>query len=1142
MRRIAVLMLLVSAALIGQEFRATIVGRVTDASGAVITGARVVVTNTETNTKTSTSTTGTGDYVVPALQPGLYRIAVQHPGFKAYVRDGILLQVQDRPTIDVKLNPGDIATSVTVTAEVPLLETTTASRGEVVSQREVADMPLNGRNVFTLATLTAGVTFTERGASNSFIRTTGMDAMSAMSISGGEARNNETVLDGVPIAGGNGTIQYVPSVEATQEFKVQTNSFDAELGRFTGGVINATTKSGTNRVHGVAYEFMRNSVFNARDTFATDKPQFGYNLFGGSLGGPVYIPKLYNGKNRTFFFMNYEGSREGVPRSANYSVPTANQRAGDFSDTYTRLSNGQAAPLLIYDPDTLHLEGKVSVRDPFPGNRIPTERLNPVAASTMKFYPLPNTQGDSITAANNWRMAYKDGVRDDGAVVRLDHRLNDRHQIFGRYSYRYSFVGMNNVNPMNFLLGTINERPSHGVSIDDTYMISPTTVLNIRAGFSRLSQFNPSNSFGFDSTTLGFVPEFVNNLDVKAFPVFNISGYQTLGRVPLNLNAHETYSLRGGVTKITRGHSLRIGAEARVLRSNINSPATDAGGSFTFNNAFTRGPNATKASTTSGSSLASLLLGVAASGSVSKTAGDAGQVPYYGFYVQDDWRLTPSVTLNVGLRYEFEGLNTERHDRYNRGFDFSVDSPIAAAARAAYANSPISDISADQFQVKGGLGFAGINGASRGVTDRDFNNIAPRIGISWKPFSRTVFRGGYGIFYGATSQLSELKQGFTQSTPFVASLNEGLAPQDRLTNPFPNGILSPAGSSLGLMTYVGQSASFVDLNRQNPSAHQFQFGVQHELRGGVLVEATYAGNITHALPVSVALNDYPKKYRDQAYQEYLATGSNPLQTSVANPFYGLVSVGNLTGKTTSRGQLLRPYPQFTGLTNVNRSIGSSRYDSFQLKVTKRMSKGLSFRASYTSSKTLLRNRYLNAQDTDLAKELASYDIPQRLVISGTWALPFGTKGSMSHGAAGFAGQLIKGWQLNVIYMANGGIPLAITGAESVGRSAKLDSSERSIWRWFDTSAFRLRETLEYVRTARLPDVRSHGRNNFNTSLFRTIPVAERVKLQIRAESFNTFNRPEYEVPDMTFGGPAFGTVSTSNIFARQLQLGARLIW
>ncbi|MEB2363085.1 MAG: TonB-dependent receptor [Bryobacterales bacterium] len=1145
MRRSILLLLPFAAALFGQEFRATIVGRVSDSSGAVIAGARVTATNVDTNTNTNATTTATGDYVIPGLQPGRYRLTVQTPGFKAYIQDGITLQVQDRPAIDVTLEPGEVTTTVTVAAETPLLETSTASRGEVVSQREVESMPMNGRNVFMLGTLTAGVTFTARGAGNSFIRTTSTDGMSSIAVSGGEPRNNEAVLDGISTQGANGTIQFVPSVEATQEFKVQTNNFDAELGRFTGGVVNATTKSGTNQVHGVLYEFLRNSVLNARDTFAGSKPQFGYNLFGGSLGGPVYLPKLYDGRNRTFFFFNYEGSREGVPRSANYSVPTLAQRKGDFSTTFVRLSNGQPQALTIYDPDTTRLVGNINMRDPFPGNVIPGNRINPVAANTMKFYPDPNVPGDPITAANNWRMAYKDPVLDNGVVARIDHRISDRHQIFGRYTWRYSFVGSNSANPMNVLLGTSNNRPSHGIAVDDTYTLNPTTVLNIRAGFSRLSQFNPSNSYGFDAKTLGFAPQFVNALEVPAFPTFTISGYQTLGRSPLSKNAHDSYSVRGGINKITGSHSLRAGAEARVLRSNILSPASNAAGTFAFNNAFTRGPNASAASTTTGSSLASLMLGLAASGSVSKTAGDSGQVPYYGIYIQDDWRIASSLTVNLGLRYEWEGANTERYDRYNRGFFFDVDSPIAAAVKAAYALNPIPEISPDQFQVRGGLGFAGVNGAPRAVTDIDRNNLAPRVGISWKPFSKTVIRGGYGIFYGATTQLSELKQGFSQSTPFVASVNEGLTPENRLTNPFPDGILEPRGAALGLMTYVGQGASFVNLNRQNPAAQQFQFGIQRELPAGVLVEAAYAGNITHALPVNVSLNHVPKQYQDTARELFLQTKRNYLSDTFPNPFRGLVETG-LTGSTVSRTQLLRPYPQFTSLTNVNDSIGSSRYDSLQIKFTKRMSKGLMFRASYTNSKTLERRRYLNAQDRDegldLTQELVTYDIPQRVVVSGLWELPFGPGKPIFNSPQSFTGKLIEGWQLNVVYTAQGGIPLVISGAESVGRSAEIGSSERNIWNWFDRSAFRIRDTLEYVATSRLPDLRSHGRNNVDLSLFKNVVLAEQLKLQVRIESFNAFNRPEYNVPDMTFGGPAFGTISTTNIFARQFQFGLRLVW
>jgi hypothetical protein len=293
--------------------------------------------------------------------------------------------------------------------------------------------------------------------------------------------------------------------------------------------------------------------------------------------------------------------------------------------------------------------------------------------------------------------------------------------------------------------------------------------------------------------------------------------------------------------------------------------------------------------------------------------------------------------------------------------------------------------------------------------------------------------------------------------------------------------------------------------------------------------------------VSVSLNHVPKQYQDYARELNLQTGRNYLTDSFSNPFRGLVATG-LTGATTTRTQLLRPYPQFTGLTNMNDSIGTSRYDSFQLKFTKRMAKGLMFRASYTNSKNLERRRYLNAQDAELTQELVTYDIPQRLVISGLWELPFGPGKPLFNSARGFAGKAIQGWQLNVVYAAQGGIPLVITGAESVGRSAKIDSSEQNVWNWFDRSAFRIRDTLEYVGTARLPDVRTHGRNNFDLSLFKTIALAERLKLQVRIEGFNIFNRPEYNAPDTTFGGPAFGTVTTTNMFARQFQVALRLVW
>lgn len=435
---------LLSVTIAAQEFRATINGRVSDASGAAVVGAQVIVINLDTNAVNRAVSSDSGDYVIPALQPGRYRLEVEASGFKKAVRDNLTLEVLARPTIDVAMEPGALTDTITVTADASRLETADASRGEVITGRTLVDLPLNGRNAFALAALVPGVNFTLRGQASTFLRTTANNGISGASLSGAQPRFNEALLDGVPNTGSDGLIQFVPSVDATQEFKVQTNAFDAEFGRFAGGVINASIKSGTNDWHGTLFEFLRNSKLNARDPFATNIPQFGYNLFGGSVGGPVYLPRfgeggkaVYHGQNRTFFFFNYEGSREGVPRAFVSTVPTLLERQGDFSQTFVRQANGTAAPVVIYDPARTRQVGTAFVRDAFFGNKIPAARINPIAANLINLFPLPNAAGDSITKANNYLLSFKDPVFDNGLVARIDHRFSERHSIFGRFSKRH---------------------------------------------------------------------------------------------------------------------------------------------------------------------------------------------------------------------------------------------------------------------------------------------------------------------------------------------------------------------------------------------------------------------------------------------------------------------------------------------------------------------------------------------------------------------------------------------------------------------------------------------------------------------------------------------------------------------------------
>lgn len=1138
--RLTLSVLLFCFGLMAQDFRATITGRVTDTSGAVIPEAKIVATNIETGATASTVSTESGDYTIPALPPGPYKLEAEVTGFKRYVRQGITLEVQSRPQIDMTLEPGDVATSVSVTAEAPLLETSSASRGGVISGRTLVDLPLNGRNAFALAGLEPGVNFTARGQASTFLRTTANNGFSSFSFSGGQLRSNESLLDGVPNTGTDGLVQYVPSVDATQEFKVQTNSFDAEYGRFTGGVINAAIRSGTNELHGTLFHFVRNSYWNARDPFARNIPQFGYNLFGGSAGGPVRIPKVYDGKNRTFWFFNYEGSREGVPRANVSTVPTELQRIGDFSQTFVR-SGGRLVPVNIHDPLTTRQQGSTYVRDQFPGNRIPVSRMDPIARRLMELYPTPNSPGEEGTGANNYLLSFKDPVSDNGYVFKVDHRFSDRYAMFARYSWRRFSVGRQGAF-MNEVTGDSEKRDAPGVAFDNTITLNPTTVLNLRYGLSRFTIQAQSDNFGTDMTALGFPPSFVNQLTVSAIPAITVSnGYTTLsGANKLNRAAEDSHTLKGSLIKVLGRNTIRTGVEFRLLNSNIGSLGNAAAGSFSFDQGFTRGPNPQIAAVNSGFGLASFLLGYAQSGSVANNAATADRTSYWGFYIQDDIRFSSKLTLNVGLRYEFEGPYTERYNRLNRGFDFRAASPIEDAVRANYNANPLPEVPASQFDVKGGLLFAGVNGVPTSLSDLDTNNISPRIGIAYQFAPSTVFRAGYGIFYGASTQTAESRNGFSVSTPFVGSIDGGLTPANTLSDPFPQPLQQPSGAEGGLMTLAGQGIGFTSIDRRQPMAHQYSFGLQRQLRWSTVLEATYVGSIGNDLPVSRQLNAIPEEFRAAAERTFLETGRNTLTEPVTNPFFGVIASGPLAGRTVSRGQLLRPYPQFTSITGNSLPLGSSRYDSLQLKATKRFSAGFSFTASYAFSKQLERTDYLNDQDTELARQLSEFDIPQRLVLSTAYELPFGPGRALLSTSSGFLARLVEGFQVNVLYQAQSGIPISVSGAESIGRSAEIDNS--TVNEWFDTSAFRLRQPLELVRTSRLPDVRSAGKNNFDLSLFKTTQLTETVRLQFRAEAFNALNRPEWSSPNGAFGNANFGRVTSANTFARQLQFALKLIF
>ncbi len=1135
------LCLCLSALAGAQDFRAIVTGRVSDGSGAAVPGARVTATNIESGGTSLGVTNESGSYTITALPPGRYTLSAEHTGFKKFVRDGLTLQVQGRPQLDIMLETGDVQSTINVTSEAPLLETSSASRGGVITGRTLVDLPLNGRNAFGLAALEPGVNFTARGTANTFFRTTGNGGISSATFGGGGFRSNESLLDGVPNTGTDGVVQYVPSVDAASEFKVQTNVFDAEYGRFTGGVLNAAIRSGTNSFHGTLFNFTRNSYWNARDPFATSIPQFGYNLFGGSGGAPIIIPKLYNGKNRTFWFFNYEGSREGVPRANVNNVPNALERAGDFSASRVR-SGAAILSVNIYDPSTTRLQGATFVRDPYPGNRIPTSSIDPVAKQVVGQFPLPNAPGDAVTGAANHLLSFKDPVFDNGYVWKIDHRFSDRHSVFFRYSWRQFGVDRQGAFK-SAITGDIDRRDAPGFAFDDTFTLNPTTVFNFRYGLARFKTFSQSDNFGTNMASLGFLPTFISQLPFQAIPSISISGLTQLsGANKFSRGAEDSHTGRVSVTKIISRHTLKTGVEFRLLNSNVASLGANATGAFNFDQGFTRGPNPQVAGVNLGHGLASFLLGLPSGGSVANNAATADQTTYKGFFFHDDWRVSNRLTLNLGLRYEWEGAYTERYNRLNRGYDFTTASPIAAAAKANYAAAPIAEVPASSFNAVGGLLFAGVSSVPRAISNIDRNNIAPRIGAAFQLNPKTVLRGGYGIFYGAGTQTGETRNGFSVTTTYVSSNDGGNTPANNWRNPFPTGLVPVTGASQGLLTLIGQGIAYTSPSRQQPMSHQYSFGFQRQLPWSMLFDVSYVGNQIRNLPVNRNLNGIPEQFRAAAETTFLATGRNTLSDAVTNPFFGLISAGALAARTVTRGQLLRPYPQFTSIQTQSEPIGESRYDALQMKVTRRFANSFSLTGSYAFTKQLDRTRFLNDQDLRPVKEITEFDMPHRLVMSSAYELPFGPGRTFFRSAKGFTARLIEGMQVNGIFQAQSGVPIEITGGESLGRSAKLPSGEQTVARWFDTTAFRQRQGIELVRTARLSDVRSAGRNNVDLSFFKTTQIAENIKLQFRAEAFNAFNRPEYSSPNGAFGNANFARVTSTNTFARQLQFALKLIW
>lgn len=1144
--------ILLCGMLYGQAFTGSISGIVTDPTGALVSDVVIVVTDIDKNTKHRTTTNQTGYYQISSLPPGNYLVMAEKDGFRRFSLSGLPLTTQEKASVNVQLQIGALAESVTVTGQVQMLESNTSSLSAIVENKRIVDLPLNGRNILQLASLVPGV-FTGRPSS-------GTDTATGQRyfVNGGQEATGDILLDGVStVVGGsvNGIAMLAasPSVDSVQEFRIQTNSFAAEYGHSGAGIITMVTKSGTNQMHGSAFEFLRNSAMDSNNFFANRSgiklTSFKRNQFGGSLSGPIVLPKLYNGHNRTFFFADYEGLRL---RSANFvqqTLPTDLERQGDFSQWL----NPNGTLRQIYDPfstrpdPTLPVNSGINVRDPVPGNKIPAAKMNPVSLAVQKYYPSPNLPGAPFTHINNFLVQSANGVRQERVEFKIDHAFDERRRFFVRYSILDAVA-----TPPNFWQNLANPTaaPSktrgQSAGLDYTQTIGTATVLNLRYGLARAVLHTDPWARGFAPSTLG-LPKAIDNItNFLIFPDFRIDQYTDVGQGSSSYSASNNYThhLIGNISRVSGRHSWKAGMDFRFLYVNDTSLLYPTG-LYMFNSVFTQGPRPDVVTAT-GAAYASFLYGTMSQAQLGHEPDLATASRYYAAYVQDDFKVSAKLTLNLGLRWDIEGGATERYDRI-AAIDLDIKSPIADRVG---------------LPLRGGYLFAGNDQSlgRRSIRPTDYKLLSPRAGLAYQLDSKTVYRMGYGIFYGLNTFGAGKR--FTgsafRSTTRAQPVFPNGTPEELVSNPFvTDGFSLPTGSKAGLLAQLGlgpldggYAPGLLSNNNQNWNVSiQRSFGKDNNM----LLEVAYAGNKGTHTAISYVMSQLPN--------EYMSLGDKLLEL-IPNPMFGIVP-----GSTSmiARNRLLKNYPQYTFAQTALSGWGNSNYHSLQVRFEKRYSHGLSFMGSYTFSKTIadgadgqyeipsidIRNQYCRSCD----RGLSTYDQPHRFVLNSTYEIPIGKGRALGRSWNKLVDSLLGQWQVNGIMTFGKGLPLRFyviqNTSNSLGGNQKPDVTGKSpdlgdaktINRWFDTSQYLVPQRFTFGAEGRTDSrLRMDGLQNLDFSLFKNFRLTERVQMQFRGEAFNSTNTPMFAPPGTTLGNATFGVVTAQENVPRQIQLGLKILF
>ena len=1140
-----------------QESRGTVLGRVTDGSGAVIAGALLEISNQATGVVLKGRTNGEGNYFFSFLNPGIYRIAAEHSGFKRSVRDGIEVNVNARLELNMTLEVGAVADTLTVTGEAPLLDTTNASLGRVIDSKETRELPLNHGNPFNLIRLSGGVNFTDQAIKDQPWQTLNTN----YAMAGSRAGKTEFTLDGASNtlhdqARGSVAAAWTPSSDTVAEFKIQTATFDVTTGQTEGGVVNISLKSGTNKLHGSGYWGKQTPSMNANLWFSNANRQargdFKYNRIGGMLNGPVVIPKLYNGKSKTFFLFSYEWIKSVTANGTVVTVPTADQRNGDFSKLLAVSSAYQ-----IYDPNTRTPAANGRFQNqPLPGNIIPPSRISPIAKSILGYYPLPEQIGTADFGNNLDRSNWRSLIPYRAHLYKFDHVVSDKNRLMFRTNFRYhnivdtDFFGFSNPS-----LGTFFWNESASFAFDDVHAFSPTFIMDVKVSTSRFVRAQDTQTRDtFNITSLGLPASLQNAIDpaFRRFPSVTIAGITSLGPRTFLYKGTETRVAGVSFDKIVGQHGFKFGTEIRQYPVNQLAASATTGTQLVFNADFTRGPLDNSPASLRGQGLASLLLGQPTAGTITLpfATNFAESSKVWSGYLQDDWKLTRKLTLTAGLRYEIETALNERYNRTARGFDITAQQPFEAVALANYAKNSTPELPPGQWSVKGGLNFAGAGGQPKGLYNLDKNNFMPRVGIAYNPTPKTVIRGGFGMYYGSLgTRLADVVQnaGFSRSTSLVPSTDGGVTFSGTLTNPFPNGFLPATGAGDGAVTNVGNAVSFFNPNPKAARLHKYQIDIQRELPGRMVFEVGYSGARNRDLEVTRQLSAFPNQYlstspaRDQNTINYL-TANLPSPFANIGQFNGTTLAGNFLPRTA----LLAPYPQFNGV-NYFTYGGKSWYDAMNVRLEKRFAHGYTVVANYTFSKFLESTTLLNPGDKDPSKVISDQDFPHHFTVTSIMELPFGRGRKFLGTAPRGVNAVLGGWQISPVYTYQSGQAIPFGNVIITGNlhDIPLASDQRSVQRWFNTSLFNkdnAQQLANNLRTSslRFNGIRADAYNFWDISALKNTRLTESVMLEFRFEALNALNQVNFSAPNAVPNNTLFGQVTAQLNVPRHMQLTLRL--